>query len=48
LRQRDASWGIRDVSQIEATAASVGYKLERRVDMPANNMSLIFKKGETE
>ncbi|KAF9921313.1 hypothetical protein FBU30_008692 [Linnemannia zychae] len=46
LRGRDASWGIRDVEEIEATAAEddVQLRFDQVVDMPANNYILFFTK----
>jgi SAM-dependent methyltransferase len=43
LRARDPSWGVRDVSDLEAAAAQVGLRLHEVVPMPANNHSLIFR-----
>lgn len=45
LRQRDARWGLRDLEQVVACAASQGMQLERVVEMPANNLSVIFRKA---
>lgn len=47
LRDRDAEWGVRDVADLEKLAGSVGLALVETVQMPANNMILIFaiKKG---
>jgi SAM-dependent methyltransferase len=42
LRARDPSWGVRDVSDLEAAAEQVGLSLREVVPMPANNHSLIF------
>ena len=44
LRQRDPSWGVRDLDDVAACAASQGLVLERSVDMPANNFSLILRR----
>lgn len=44
LRQQNPEWGIRQLEEVTATAADHGLALERRVDMPANNLSLIFRK----
>lgn len=45
LRSRDASWGVRDIEAVAAVAASQGLRLAERVAMPANNLSLIFRKA---
>jgi hypothetical protein len=45
LRRRDPAWGLRRVDAVEAAASVVGLGLERVVTMPANNLSLIFRRG---
>lgn len=45
LRRRDPRWGLRALEDVAACAASAGLGLERVVDMPANNLSLLFRKG---
>jgi cyclopropane fatty-acyl-phospholipid synthase-like methyltransferase len=42
LKARDPSWGVRDVSEVEAAAAARGLLLREIVEMPANNLSLVF------
>ncbi len=44
LRQRNPSWGLRDVEDIESEARQYGLRLEEIVDMPSNNFSLILRK----
>ncbi|KAF9281424.1 hypothetical protein BGZ88_011619 [Linnemannia elongata] len=46
LRGRDASWGVRDIEEIQAVAASsdVQLRLDQIVDMPSNNYMLSFIK----
>jgi len=44
LRARDPDWGLRWVHDVEAAARMEGFKLARAVDMPANNLSLIFRR----
>lgn len=44
LRARDASWGVRDREAVVAAAEAHGLHLTERVAMPANNLSLIFRK----
>lgn len=44
LKDRDADWGLRLVEDVAAIALAYGLELERRVAMPANNLSLVFRK----
>ncbi|MGM9490780.1 DUF938 domain-containing protein [Ideonella sp. YS5] len=42
LRARDPSWGLRRLAEVEAEAHRAGLALQRRFDMPANNLTLVF------
>jgi cyclopropane fatty-acyl-phospholipid synthase-like methyltransferase len=42
LKARDASWGIRDLADVEACAARNGLRLVSKVEMPANNLTVVF------
>ncbi len=42
LRSRNARWGIRDIDELTELAGRIGFTLQERVDMPANNMTLIW------
>ena len=44
LRGRDPSWGLRDLDTVAACAASHGFDLDRVTQMPANNLSVVFRK----
>ncbi|MDR6391241.1 DUF938 domain-containing protein [Paraburkholderia phenoliruptrix] len=44
LRSRDPSWGVRDMEEVVALAASAEFVCDEPVAMPANNFSLIFRK----
>jgi hypothetical protein len=44
LRSRNASWGVRELRELEAAARNQGYMLHEVVGMPANNHSLIFRR----
>ena len=44
LRARDPSWGVRDVADVARVAEDVGFVLEERVAMPANNFTLVFRR----
>jgi hypothetical protein len=47
LKARDPQWGVRALSDVVALFDRAGFDLDRRVEMPANNLSVIFKKRET-
>jgi hypothetical protein len=42
LRARDASWGLRRLADVSATASAAGLALQQRITMPANNLVLVF------
>jgi cyclopropane fatty-acyl-phospholipid synthase-like methyltransferase len=42
LKSRDPNWGVRDVAEVERAAAAQGLALQETVEMPANNLSLVF------
>lgn len=44
LRARNASWGVRDLEAVAALARSHGFAAAIVEAMPANNLSLIFRK----
>ncbi len=44
LRSRDPEWGLRTVEEVAAAADAVGLRLDTIVPMPANNLSLVFRK----
>jgi hypothetical protein len=43
LRARDPAWGVRDLDDVARAAARCGLALERVVEMPANNLSVVFR-----
>ncbi len=43
LRRQNPAWGLRDVDDIAACARQNGLQLDEIVEMPANNLSLIFR-----
>ncbi len=45
LKSRNASWGVRDIGEVSAVASEYGFSLEQRVQMPANNFTLIWRKN---
>ncbi len=42
LRDRNSKWGIRDLAAVVQLAEEQGFKLARVVEMPANNLSVVF------
>ena len=46
LTRRDPSWGVRDLDlDVLPLAEQAGLKLVNVVDMPANNLSVVFEKS---
>ena len=44
LRTQNPEWGIRDLEDVVDAAEKVGLELLQTIDMPANNLSLLFCK----
>ena len=44
LKSRDPLWGVRDIEEIELLAGQAGFVRESVTEMPANNLSLIFRR----
>jgi SAM-dependent methyltransferase len=44
LRGRNPAWGIRRLDEVTALAARHGLELAERVAMPANNLSVVFRR----
>jgi hypothetical protein len=44
LRAQDPAWGLREVSALEVLAGAHGLVLSRTVEVPANNLTLEFRK----
>jgi Protein of unknown function (DUF938) len=45
LRSEDSRWGVRDLDDVKAAATQAGFALEEVVAMPANNLSLLFRRS---
>ncbi|HYF22879.1 MAG TPA: DUF938 domain-containing protein [Caulobacteraceae bacterium] len=45
LRARDPAWGLRRLEEVGALAQASGLALQERLDMPANNLSLLFRRA---
>lgn len=46
LRRSNPEWGVRDIADVADLAARMKLKLARTVDMPANNMTLVFARSD--
>ena len=44
LKERDPAWGLRDRDDVVQAALDQGLALTRRVEMPANNLMLLFRR----
>ncbi len=44
LRAQNPEWGVRDLDDVAAAAEACGLALDRVVPMPANNLSVVFRK----
>lgn len=45
LKSRDPDWGIRNLADVTAAASQHGLSLDTVIEMPANNLSVVFRKG---
>ena len=45
LRSRDPEWGLRELGDVAALASANGFGSPEIIEMPANNLSLIFRKA---
>jgi hypothetical protein len=46
LRDQNAGWGVRDIDDLRKLGASAGLKLVESVEMPANNLTLVFERPQ--
>ncbi len=44
LKARDPRWGLREVADVTEAAAARGLGFERLVEMPANNLMLVYRR----
>jgi SAM-dependent methyltransferase len=44
LRAEDPRWGVRDLAEVQAVAAAAGFADPEVIAMPANNLSLVFRR----
>ena len=45
LLRENLEWGVRDVEAVQAAAAARGLRLGEIVEMPANNLTLVFERS---
>ncbi len=45
LREANPEWGVRDTGEVEKLAAANGLRLGEALEMPANNMILMFERS---
>lgn len=45
LRARNPAWGLRDLAAIDGVAGEAGLARTRLVRMPANNLTLVYRRG---
>lgn len=44
LRAQNPAWGVRDLDEVSAAAAAHGLRRDDVVEMPANNLSVVFRR----
>jgi hypothetical protein len=44
LRDRNPTWGLRDLEAVAAITQSVGFSVPTVTEMPANNLSVVFRR----
>ena len=44
LRDCNPTWGLRDLEAVAAVARSVGFSVPTITEMPANNLSVVFRR----
>jgi hypothetical protein len=45
LRARDPAWGVRDIDAVAALAAAAGFAAPEVTEMPANNLTVVFRRA---
>jgi SAM-dependent methyltransferase len=45
LKARNPEWGLRLLEDVVAEAEKAGFALERVIEMPANNLTVVFRRG---
>ena len=44
LKERNPAWGLRKVTDVDCVANDWGFRRSRRVQMPANNLTLVYRR----
>ena len=47
LHEGNPDWGVRDIADLEELAATAGLKLAEIVEMPANNLIVVFERTKS-
>ena len=45
LMTRNAEWGVRDLGEVVAEAGKYGFALDEVAEMPANNLTVVFRRN---
>jgi hypothetical protein len=45
LREGNPEWGVRDIEDLEKLADRAGLTLIETINMPANNLTLVFERS---
>lgn len=46
LKDRNPEWGLRTLAAVDGVAAQFGFARTRRIEMPANNLTLVYHRDE--
>lgn len=46
LRAQNPEWGLRDLEEVDLVAKEQGFDLAETIEMPANNLSVLFRKRQ--
>jgi cyclopropane fatty-acyl-phospholipid synthase-like methyltransferase len=47
LKQRSPGWGLRNIKDVDRVAAEVGFERTMRVEMAANNLTVVYQLGKS-
>jgi hypothetical protein len=45
LKERNPDWGLRSVDDVNSVAATHGFSLDQMIEMPAENLSLVYRRS---